>query len=119
MGNIFSSSEKSHIICMKCNNKKHIRNDNLEIIHMERHLYDYHYRYEQHYRYEPESKCEYNTITFRCSEGHIFKYYGELKHINYVIKYNEKYWKDKSLVEQLKKENAELKQKCYPFTVKK
>ncbi len=48
LGNTFS--EENYKICMKCNNKKHMRNDNLEIIKSCLHRYDY---------------DEYKTLTFR------------------------------------------------------
>ena len=39
-----------------------------------------------------------------------------MKNIDYIIKYNEKYCQDKLSVEQLKKENAELKQKLNKYS---
>jgi hypothetical protein len=103
MGNNFS--EENYKICVKCNNKRHIRNDNLEIINSCLHRND-------------DELCK--ILTFRCSEGHIFKYSGCITHIDSIIKYNEAYWKNKTHfdveVYQLKKENAELKQKLSKFT---
>ena len=52
MGNIFST--QTYKICLKCNNKKHIRNDNLEIIDLQR-----------VYNYDHDRRCENSIITFR------------------------------------------------------
>ena len=52
MGNIFYT--QTYKICLKCNNKKHIRNDNLEIIDLRR-----------EYNYDHDHISENSIITFR------------------------------------------------------
>lgn len=104
MGNKFSDCyyDHSYKICMICNykykNPANSRNDDLEII--------------------KSFEFEHNNISliFRCSRGHVFKYCGNIEHINYVKEYHANRDKNKLLIEQLKKENIELKEKILQLT---